>query len=78
MPDIMILLPIALVIFLFVGAGMASKSMIMAAGGGLMAFGYIAVQSGNALYLGFYIIIMLFLTLSAGVLMTRTVIGETA
>lgn len=78
MPDLFVLLPIALVIFLFVGIGLYSKSLIMSAGGGLLVFGYVAVQSGNNLYLGFFIIIMMFLTLSGGVLMTRTVIGDTA
>lgn len=78
MVDTLVLLPLLLVIMLFVGAAVTSKSLILGAAGGLTVFGYISVKSGNDIFLGFWLLSLFFMTMGTGVYLTRTVIGDTA
>jgi hypothetical protein len=78
MPDMFTLLPLFLVIMLFVGATVFSRSLILGAVAGLVVFGYISVRSGNNLFLGFWLLALFFMTMASGVWMTKTVMGDTA
>lgn len=78
MPDMFVLLPLMLSVLLFIGAAFMSKSLILGALAGLAVFGYVSIRSGNTLFIGFWVLVMFFMTMASGVWLTKTVMGDTA
>lgn len=78
MVDVQIGLPILLIIALFVGIAFHARSLMLGSVGGMSIFGYIAVRSGDDLFLGYYILLMFFMIMGVAVYLTKTQMGDTA
>lgn len=76
--DPSLFMPALLVIFLILAVGYMSRSIILASGAGFIVLLYVAVQSSNALLLGFTFIISMFVVMGGAVFLTRLILGDTA
>lgn len=73
-----VLLPLLLTVALLIGVAFKAKSVMLGAIGGIAIFSYVAVRSGNTLFLGYYILLMFFMVSGTGVYMTKTIMGDTS
>lgn len=78
MPNISALLPLLLTIALFIGVAFKARSIMLGSLGGLSVFAYVAVQSGNVLLKGYYLLLMFFMTMGLAVYLTKTQMGDTS
>lgn len=78
MVDTQALLPLMLIVALFVGIAFKSRSLIVGATGGVAIFGYVAIKSGNAIFQGYYLLMMFFMVMGMSVYLVKTQMGDTA
>lgn len=74
----MAVMPFVLIILLFAGAALRSKSIMLASVGIYLVLGYVSVRSGNNLMIGVYTLGTFFMVMSTGVYLTKSVMGDTA
>lgn len=77
MVNVQVALPILLVVALFVGVAFHARSLMLGSLGGMSIFGYVAVRSGDNLFLSYYILAMFFMTMGVAVYLTKTQMGDT-
>lgn len=78
MVNVQVLLPLLLAVALFVGVAFKAKSIILGSVGGISIFSYVAVRSGDTLFLIYYILLMFFMVMGVAVFLTKTQMGDTA
>lgn len=78
MVDMMVALPILLTVGIGVGVAFKARSLMLGGIGGIALFGYIAIQSGETLFIAYYVLIMFFIIMGVAVFLTKTQMGDTA